>query len=79
MDTLMPAWFDKQFLPLLIYHDEQDYLVLVDPLLERLQEQEKAVKVIRTKRIELSEHCDFYWAADAIEWLFEDLVREFVL
>jgi len=75
----MPAWFDKRFPPLSVYHGEQDYLVLVDPLLERLQEQGKAVKVIRTKRIKLSEHCDFYWAADAIEWLFEDLVGEFVL
>ena len=79
MDTSMPAWFDRWFPPLSIYHGEQDYLILVDPLLECLQEQEKAVKVIRTKWIELSKHCDFYWAADAIEWLFEDLVSEFVL
>ena len=75
----MPMWFDKPFLPLLIYHSEQDYLVLVDPLLERLQEQEKAVKVIRMKQIELSKHCDFYWVAGTVEWLFEDLVGEFVL
>ena len=50
-----------------------------DPLLKCLQEQEKAVKVIRTKQIELSEHCDFYWVAGTVEWLFEDLVSEFVL
>jgi len=75
----MPAWFDERFPPLSIYHGGRDYLVLVDPLLERLKEKEKAVTVIRTKRIEQSEHCDFYWAADAVEWLFEDLVGEFVL
>jgi lysosomal acid lipase/cholesteryl ester hydrolase len=76
MDTSMPAWFDERFPPLSIYHGGRDYLVRADPLLERLQEKEKTVKVIRTKRVEQSEHCDFYWAADAVEWLFEDLVGE---
>jgi len=75
----MPAWFDERFPPLSIYYGGRDYLVLADPLFERLKEKEKAVKVIRTKLIEDSEHCDFYWAADAVEWLFEDLVGEFVL
>lgn len=77
MDTSMPTWFDERFPPLSIYYGGRDYLVLADPLLERLKEKEKAVKVIRTRQIEQSEHCDFYWAADAVEWLFEDLVGEF--
>lgn len=36
----------------------RDFLVLTEPLLERLEEKEKDVEVIRVKKIDLSEHCD---------------------
>jgi lysosomal acid lipase/cholesteryl ester hydrolase len=46
----------------------RDFLVLTEPLLERLEQKEKDVKVIRVKKIDLSEHCDLcvsfiLWAA----------------
>lgn len=34
--------------------------MLTEPLLERLEEKEKDVEVIRIKKIDLSEHCDLY-------------------
>lgn len=34
--------------------------MLTEPLLERLEEKEKDVEVIRVKKIDLSEHCDLY-------------------
>lgn len=76
MDVNMPTWWDEHFPPLSIYYGGRDYLVLTEPLLERIEKQEKTVKVVRVKKLEEAEHCDFYWAADAVEWCFNDIVGE---
>lgn len=39
----------------------KDYLVLTEPLLERLKTHETDVKVIRVQKMEEGEHCDFFW------------------
>lgn len=44
--------------------------VLLDPLLERLKNQEKDVKVTRVHRMDEGEHCDMFWHADAVELVF---------
>ncbi|KDQ14149.1 hypothetical protein BOTBODRAFT_32935 [Botryobasidium botryosum FD-172 SS1] len=69
-------WYDERFPPLSIYYGGRDYLVLTEPLLERLEKIEKDVRVTRVERIELAEHCDFYWAADAVEWCFGSFVED---
>jgi len=38
-----------------------------------LKKKESYVEVIRVEKLELSEHCDFYWAAEAVEWVYESL------
>ncbi|KIR35586.1 lipid particle protein [Cryptococcus deuterogattii MMRL2647] len=70
LDDSLPRWFDKRFPPLSIYHGGRDFLVFADPLLRRLKEKEKDVKVIKVTKLEDSEHCDFYWAAEAVEWAY---------
>lgn len=35
--------------------------MLTDPLLERLATHETDVNVIRVKKMEEGEHCDFFW------------------
>lgn len=45
----------------------KDYLVLTPPLLDRLRDNEKDVEVIRVDLLEDGEHCDAFWAADAVE------------
>lgn len=51
-------------------------MVSADPLLERLREKEKDVKLIRVKCIEECQHCDFYLAASAVEWCFADIMED---
>ncbi|CDZ98439.1 Triglyceride lipase-cholesterol esterase [Phaffia rhodozyma] len=75
-DTSLDRWFDHRFPPLSIYHGGRDLLVLTEPLLKRLEEKEPDVQVIRIKKIDLSEHCDFYWAAEAVEWCYHDIVED---
>ncbi|ODN74232.1 hypothetical protein L202_07677 [Cryptococcus amylolentus CBS 6039] len=70
LDDSLPRWFDDRFPPLSIYHGGRDFLVFADPLLERLEEKEKDVKVIKVTKLDKSEHCDFYWAAEAVEWAY---------
>ncbi|KZV94259.1 alpha/beta-hydrolase [Exidia glandulosa HHB12029] len=71
LDPTLSRWFDgATFPPLAIFHGGRDFLVHTEPLLDRLRRVETDVKVVRTERIELSEHCDFYWAAEAVEWCF---------
>lgn len=55
MDVTLPQWFDKRFPPLSIFHGGRDFLVLVDPLLERIRKQEPHVKLIRVEKIDPSE------------------------
>ena len=44
-----------------VYSGGKDYLVLTEPLLERLKVQETDVNVITVKKMESGEHCDFFW------------------
>lgn len=76
LDDSLPRWFDKRFPPLSIYHGGRDFLVFADPLLRRLKEKEKDVKVIKVTKLEDSEHCDFYWAAEAVEWAYLSFLGE---
>lgn len=54
----------------------RDYLVLTEPLLERLEKHEKDVRVIRVKKMEEGEHCDFFWHVDAVELCFESMLED---
>lgn len=76
LDDSLDRWFDERFPPLSIYHGGKDYLVLTEPLLERLETKEKDVKVIRVEKLDVSEHCDFYWAAEAVEWVYHSLKED---
>ncbi len=53
-----------------------DFLVLTDPLIERIEKREKTVKLLRFKRQDEAEHCDHFWAADAVEWCFHDILED---
>jgi len=76
MDESIQTWFDSHFPPLSIFYGGNDHLVLVDPLLVRLRENERCVKLLRVQKVDLFEHCDFYWAADAVEWCYEAIVED---
>ncbi|TDL29009.1 alpha/beta-hydrolase [Rickenella mellea] len=76
MDDSMPKWFDESFPPLAIYYGGRDFLVATDPLLERLEKREKDVRLLRVMKVEDSEHCDFYLAADAVEWCFSSFTED---
>lgn len=76
MDDSLDHWFDKRFPPLSIYYGGRDFLVLVEPLLDRLKNRDTDVEVIRVEKLDLSEHCDFYWAAEAVEWVYESLRQD---
>ncbi|KAL5508596.1 hypothetical protein ACEPAH_6215 [Sanghuangporus vaninii] len=70
MDDSLPQWFDQQFPPLSIYHGGRDFLVATEPFLERIRRCERTVKLVRVCEMVDSEHCDFYLAAEAVEWCF---------
>jgi hypothetical protein len=55
LDDTLPKWFDERFPPLSIYYGGRDYLVWADPLLDRLKEKEKDVKVIKVTKLDQSE------------------------
>ncbi|KIM84051.1 hypothetical protein PILCRDRAFT_6891 [Piloderma croceum F 1598] len=75
MDTSLPQWFNPtQFPPLAVYYGGEDYLVDADSLLKRLENKEQ-VRLIRVTKLEC-EHCDFYLAANAVEWCFAPLVED---
>lgn len=76
LDDSLDRWYDDRFPPLSIYHGGRDYLVLCEPLIERMEKKEKDVRVIKVTKLDLSEHCDFYWAAEAVEWAYESFVGE---
>ncbi|KAK1921163.1 Alpha/Beta hydrolase protein [Papiliotrema laurentii] len=76
LDDTLERWFDDRFPPLSIYHGGRDYLVLAEPLIERMSEKEKDVNVIKITKLDKSEHCDFYWAAEAVEWAYESFVDD---
>ncbi|WVF69990.1 hypothetical protein IAT40_004775 [Kwoniella sp. CBS 6097] len=70
LDDSLDRWFDDRFPPLSIYHGGRDFLVLAEPLIERMEKKEKDVNVIKVTKLDKSEHCDFYWAAEAVEWAY---------
>ncbi len=76
MDPNLPQWWDERFPPLSIYSGGVDFLVLTEPLLERIKFQETDVRLLRYKRQEEAEHCDHFWAADAVEWCFHDILED---
>ena len=55
LDDTLDRWFDDRFPPLSIYYGGRDYLVLTEPLLERLEQKETDVKVIRVEKLDVSE------------------------
>ncbi|KAG9017390.1 hypothetical protein FRB93_007504 [Tulasnella sp. JGI-2019a] len=75
LDTTLPKWFDSRCPPLSIYWGGKDTLIDTDALVERLKT-EPAVTVLRTVKLEEAEHCDFYYAADAVEWCFSSFVED---
>lgn len=76
LDDSLDQWYDERFPPVSIYYGGCDYLVLTEPLLERLQHREKDVRVVKVTKLDKAEHCDFYWAAEAVEWNYESFVGE---
>lgn len=59
LDDTLDRWFDNRFPPLSIYHGGRDYLVLAEPLIERMKTKEKDVNVIKVTKLDLSEVCLF--------------------
>ncbi|GAA5985313.1 hypothetical protein JCM11641_005390 [Rhodosporidiobolus odoratus] len=76
LDTSADKWFDERFPPLAIHHGGKDYLVLTEPLLERLKVQETDVEVIRVQKMDDGEHCDFFWHIDAVELCFHSFLED---
>ncbi|KAK4686553.1 lysosomal acid lipase/cholesteryl ester hydrolase, partial [Tremellales sp. Uapishka_1] len=93
LDDTLDRWFDSRFPPLSIYYGGRDFLVLTEPLLERLKVKEKDVNVIKVTKLDQSEvceyhlsvieeteeyyqHCDFYWAAEAVEWAYLSILDD---
>jgi len=70
LDTSMSQWFDSRFPPLAMYYGGRDSLIDTESLLQRLKSNEPEVKVIRSMKVDKAEHCDFYYAAEAVEWCF---------
>ncbi|KAI5475682.1 ab-hydrolase associated lipase [Pseudohyphozyma bogoriensis] len=76
LDTTVDKWYDRRFPPLAIHHGGKDYLVLTEPLLERLKTRETDVNVIRVKKMDEGEHCDFFWHIDAVELCFHSFLED---
>lgn len=76
LDDTLDRWFDNRFPPLSIYHGGRDFLVLAEPLIERMKHKEKDVNVIKVTKLDQSEHCDFYWAAEAVEWAYLSILDD---
>jgi lysosomal acid lipase/cholesteryl ester hydrolase len=77
LDQTAPKWWDgKTFPPLSIFSGGMDFLVLTEPLLDRLENEESDVRLLRYKRQEEAEHCDHFWACDAVEWCFYDILED---
>ncbi|GAA6054392.1 hypothetical protein JCM3770_002234 [Rhodotorula araucariae] len=76
LDPSADKWFDKRFPPLAIHHGGKDYLVLTEPLLERLKTHESDVQLIRVQKMDDGEHCDFFWHIDAVELCFHSFLED---
>lgn len=62
LDDTLDRWFDERFPPLSIYYGGKDYLVLTEPLLERLERKEN-VHPIRVEKLDELEVSDIAWLA----------------
>jgi lysosomal acid lipase/cholesteryl ester hydrolase len=51
LDDTLDRWFDERFPPLSIYYGGKDYLVLTEPLLERLEQKEN-IHPIRVEKLD---------------------------
>ncbi|WFD42755.1 hypothetical protein MPSI1_001405 [Malassezia psittaci] len=69
-------WYDDHFPPVSLFAGGQDRLVLIEPLLEHMRKHEPNVNLLRVKIQPQAEHCDHYWAADAVEWCFLDIMED---
>nr|CRX79276.1 hypothetical protein ls5931a1_00077 [Leucosporidium scottii] len=76
LDPTVEKWWDARFPPLSIHHGGRDYLVLTEPLLERLEKHEKEVRVLRVQKLDEGEHCDFFWHIDAPELCFHSFLQD---
>lgn len=77
LDQSSEKWWDgKTFPPLSIFSGGMDFLVLTEPLLDRLENEESDIRLLRYKRQEEAEHCDHFWACDAVEWCFYDIFED---
>jgi lysosomal acid lipase/cholesteryl ester hydrolase len=63
LDDSLDRWYDDRFPPLSIYYGGKDYLVLTEPLLERLEKKEK-IKPIRVEK--LADHEVGWFAVSSI-------------
>lgn len=54
LDDTLDRWYDERFPPLSIYYGGKDYLVLCEPLLERLEKKE-GIKPVRVEKLDISE------------------------
>lgn len=71
-------WYDENFPPLSLYGGGSDHLVLSRPVQKHFDVNEPHVRLIRKKIILEAEHCDHYWAANAVEWCFYDILGKYV-
>lgn len=62
MRAVLAPFSQPQLIPV-SHSGGKDYLVLTEPLLERLEKQETHVQVIRVQKMDDGEHCDFFWCA----------------
>lgn len=76
LDPEVERWWDDRFPPLALYHGGQDFLVLVQPLLDRLKTNEKSVRLIREYKLDEGEHCDHFWHVDAVELCFHRFIED---
>lgn len=69
-------WWTEEFPPLSIFSGGMDFLVLTQPVIDRIKSHEPHIRLVRWKRQPEAEHCDHFWAAEAPEWCFQDLLED---
>lgn len=67
-------WYNEKFPPLALYGGGEDHLVLPKPASQHFHAHEPHVYILREQIQPTAEHCDHYWAADAVEWCFHDIL-----
>ncbi|KAI8450600.1 triacylglycerol lipase [Phakopsora pachyrhizi] len=76
LDPKVETWWDERFPPLALYSGGRDKLVLTEPLLKRIEMNEKTVKLIRHYKLKDGEHCDHFWHVDAVELCFKLMIED---